>query len=237
MRVLVAAGCVGALLVSSSLSFGAVVVGGSLLSPGDANQIETWIGQGPITLTNIYTKQNGQTSIDFHNAVDGQGRTVSVFRVFDGIASQLIGGYNPQSWTFFDGYHFTPLDAQRTAFIFNLTVPAIQRQNLIGEGAVSSGEYQSYNFFTYGPTFGGGHDLTVDFALTTGGAHNYSYGGTSGVDNILNGLASDSTLEVGALEVYLVTPEPVSAIVWGLVALVGFGAVWHKRRGWGRRSA
>ena len=230
MRLLLAAACVGALLISSSISFGAVVIGGTLLSPGDANQIETWLGEGPIKLTNIYAKQNGQTSIDFHNAVDGRGRTVSILKILDGVGSQLIGGYNPQSWALFDGYHFTPLDAQRTAFIFNLTVPVVQRQNLIGEGAVSSGEYQTYNFFTNGPTFGAGNDLVVDFGLNTGGAHNYSYGGTSGVDNILTGMASDSAFEVGALEVYLVTPEPASAIVWGVLSLVGIGVFWQQRR-------
>jgi len=233
MKALLWAVCVGAILASSSSSLGAVVIGGSLLTPGDANQIETWLGEGPITLTNIYTKVTGQTAFDFHAAADGQGRTVSVMKVFDGVSTQLIGGYNPQSWAPLDAYHITPLDAQRTAFLFNLTGTVIQRQNLISEGTVGSGDYQTYNFFAQGPTFGAGYDLFVDFSLNAGNANNYSYGGTSGTDNILNGVANSSTLEVGALEVFSVAgavPEPASVITWGLLGLVGIGAVWQKRR-------
>jgi hypothetical protein len=236
MKVLLSVCCFCVVTFVSSKSIGAVVIGGSLLSAGDANQIEAWLGEGPITLTNIYTKVTGNTSVDFHNAVDGQGRTVSVLKVFDGVGTQLIGGYNPQSWALLDAFHMTPLDAQRTAFIFNLTGSIIQRQNLIGEGAVNSGEYQTYNFFTYGPTFGAGHDLFVDFTLNAGDAHNYSYGGTSGTDNILNGVANDSTFEVGSLEVFsvasepAVVPEAASWITWGLLGLVGVGSIWQRRR-------
>lgn len=237
MKALVWASCVGAILVSSSSSHGAVVIGGSLLTPGDANQIETWLGEGPITLTNIYTKVTGQTAFDFHTAADGQGRTVSVMKVFDGVSTQLIGGYNPQSWAPLDAYHITPLDAQRTAFLFNLTGTIIQRQNLISEGAAGSGQYQTYNFVFQGPTFGTGYDLFVDFSLNSGDANNFSYGGTSGTDNILNGVASYTPFEVGALDVFSVAsvvPEPASLMVWGLMGLVGIGAIWQKRRTSGR---
>jgi hypothetical protein len=233
MRFLLAASLVGALFASSATSFGAVVIGGTLLSPGDANQIEAWLGEGPITLTNIYTKATGQSASDFHTAVDGQGRTVSVLKVFDGIATQLIGGYNPQSWAPFDLYHITLPDAQRTAFLFNLTGSAIQRQNLNSEGAVGSGQYQTYNFLFQGPTFGAGYDLFVDFSLNTGNANNFSYGGISNTDNILNGVANYTQFDVGALEVFSVAgavPEPASMMVWGLLVCIGIGAFWQKRR-------
>jgi hypothetical protein len=233
MKVLWWAGCIGAVLFATTNAYGAVVVGGTLLSPGDANQIETWLGEGPITLTNIYTKVTGQNAGDFHTAVDGQGRTVSVLKVFDGVSSQLIGGYNPQSWASLDAYHITLLDAQRTAFLFNLTGAIIQRQNLISEGAVGSGQYQTYNFFTQGPTFGAGYDLFVDLSLNSGDAHNHSYGGTSGVHNILNGLANDSTFEVGAIEVFSVAsgvPEPASVMTCGLLGWAGVGVFYRQCR-------
>ena len=156
---------------TSSQASASIVVGGStLLSQTYADQLETWLGEGPIVLTNIFTKQTGDDSYDFHAAADGQGRTFTVVQVLANSATdgdtgladnlaQVIGGYNPQSWNSSGTYNYTPADADRTAFLFNLTSTEIQKQNLTGQGSLSSGQLQTYNVSSFGPTFGGVADL------------------------------------------------------------------------------
>src|SRR5262245_26901215 len=66
------------LMLSGSAQAGTIVGGSSLLSLSDVTQLETWLGEGPLTLTNAYTKTPGDTSTTFHNAVDGIGRTFAI---------------------------------------------------------------------------------------------------------------------------------------------------------------
>jgi hypothetical protein len=114
----------------------AIVVGGSeLLTPAYAQQLQDWLGEGPIALTNIFTKATGDTSADFHAAADGQGRTFSVLEVLTvngEVATQIIGGYNPQSWSSNAGWHLSPTNAERTAFLFNLSTTEKQDQKADG---------------------------------------------------------------------------------------------------------
>lgn len=225
--------CVAAL--SATQMSAAVVVGGStLLSQGDADQLETWLGEGPIALTNIYTKQTGHLSPShFHPAVDGQGRTFTVMSVtpYGGSTTQIIGGYNPQSWESISNFHYTLSDAERTAFLFNLTDTVIQRQNLIGEGFDSSGEYQTHNEAAYGPAFGG-YDIFVSGDLTSGYTNNYSYGGISATDDILSGPAAENfDLQFGGIEVFSISavPELGSLLIWSLLSVSAALGPWHRR--------
>jgi hypothetical protein len=67
------------MLAALALLFGGVrQAKASLLTPAYQSQLESWLGEGPLILTNIYTKQAGDTSFDFHSAVDGQGRTFTL---------------------------------------------------------------------------------------------------------------------------------------------------------------
>ena len=188
---------------------GAVVVGGSdLLTSAYASQLETWLGQGAITLTNIFdhTSGDGKTSVDFHTAADGKGPTISVIKVLNGsngliydgnvypIGEQIIGGYNPQSWnsgsgSFFPTPNYTVADSERTAFLFNLTGGVKQDQKLSTQthNGIDVGTEQTYGSPLWGPIFGGGHDLSVEGSLNLGSAYNISFGnGAIGQDDILN---------------------------------------------------
>jgi hypothetical protein len=224
----------------------ATIIGGStLLSPADANQLETWLGEGSIALTNIFTKTtgDGQTSIDFHTAVDGMGRTFSVIEVLPGtyeslpaymtIDRTIIGGYDPLSWSSTDGWHLTYTDAERTAFLFNLTSLVKHSQHLLSD---SYGEYQTYNGAGFGPTFGGGYDLSMYSDLSSGGyAYNVSYGPPSFTQNILSGEAYyTGGLNYGTIEVFTIAgaavPEPSAWILWSLLGGVGIGLSWWRRR-------
>jgi hypothetical protein len=75
-----------------SVARGAIINGGptGLLSQSYADQLETWLGEGPIEVTQIYAKATGDTSTTFHHAVNGQGRTFVLIEV-------LAGNYDAQS--------------------------------------------------------------------------------------------------------------------------------------------
>lgn len=224
----------------------AVVGGTTLLTQSYADQIGVWLGEGDITLTNIFTGTASDTTSAFHAAVDGKGRTFAILQANPDAArwgsasissSQLIGGYDPLSWNSSNSYNTT---ADRSGFIFNLTTTTIQRQNT---GALDSeGQYQTANIAGYGPTFGGGHDLNVGALgfgqLNNGYAFNYSYGGTDFGTSITGGPSGGTYdhFDVSAVEVFTISdgintpvPEPGSwGLFFGLVAGLGLMAYFRK---------
>lgn len=230
---------VGLLAEARPASAQTTISGGSdLLSAGQANQLGAWLGEGPNTISRIFTKTTGMSSTDFHAAADGRGRTFTVIEVTGSEGTRLIGGYNPQSWASAGGYYLTPGDAQRTGFLFNLTQGFKQDQKKIGDNTGSeSGLYQTYNDSTYGPTFGGGHDIYVSDSLNGGYAVRTSYGlggGTSGQN--IYGTTGSSGLTMGRIEVFTIgptesasaVPEPGSLLLF-LPALGGLALLKRRR--------
>jgi hypothetical protein len=219
----------------------------SLLTPAYEDQLETWLGQGDLDFTAIYTKADGDNATtDFHAAVDGQGPTFFLMTISGhGLDTQVIGGYNPLSWGVSAGYDLSPNDAERTSFIFNLTDSIVQRQNLTTDGgaAGSNGQYGAYNNGLNGPTFGGGNDISVDNSLSTGRAINFSYGGTTGGAEIVSGSPNNGgstfNFDIGELEVYTFAPAadtgsgsavPDAAGTAGLIVLSLAGLMALRRR-------
>lgn len=186
-----------ALASLATLALFALPAHATILTPTYEAQLESWLGQGNLDFTNVFTKTTGNTAADFHAAVDGKGATFTLAKIsgyWDRITgtpiqgTQIIGGYNPQSWdASLNSYRFSLTDAERTGFIYNLTSSVLQRQNLIGQGAINSGAYQTDNEPIYGPTFGGGWDILISGDLKDGIAANLSYGGTSWADEIVSG--------------------------------------------------
>jgi Calx-beta domain/FG-GAP-like repeat/Bacterial Ig domain/TLD len=200
----------GDVVLSALLVENTITVGGStLLSQTDLNQLATWLGEGALTLTNIFTKTavNGMTSADFHTAADGMGRTFSVMEVLatNGNPHDIIGGYNPLSWNSTNSYNITENDAQRTAFIFNLDTMDMRPQKGTAVDASFYGQYQTYNTPSYGPTFGGGHDIYVNNTLSAGYSYKYSYG-TSGFNspNIVGLAYNGLSMQYGTIEVFTI---------------------------------
>ncbi|MEE9543466.1 MAG: PEP_CTERM-anchored TLD domain-containing protein [Thermodesulfobacteriota bacterium] len=222
------------LLGFSHTSEAVVINGGSnLLSAPYATQLETWLGEGSIDLTNIFSHElgDGKTSADFHTSSDGMGRTFSVIEVLatKGNEHQIIGGYNPQSWNQLSDYNYTPNDADRTAFLFNLTNTFVQLQKL----GVFEGLYQTYTSNSYGPSFGVGHDLFVNSSLSMGYAYEYTYGTGINVSNIIGGTFVWDGIDFGKIEVFTIgeaatVPEPSTYLLLGS-GILGL-AVWRRRR-------
>jgi hypothetical protein len=213
---------------------GAVAPAGaaSLLSAAEQHQLAAWLGEGPVAFNNIYTKAAGDTSLDFHHAADGKGRTIAVMQATnENGQTWLIGGYNPQSWASSGGFHMTPEQAQRTGFLFNLTTGERHLQTPKTYALDTIGSYQTYNAGNFGPTFGWGNDLYVPADLTHGGySLLYSYSDPN-VYNFNTSILDGSTyvrpnITFGALEVYTIAavPEPAGGLLWlgglGVLALL-----------------
>ncbi len=153
-----------ALMMASGAASAGVINGDSeLLTGSDHAQLSEWLGSD-FDLTRIFAKSEGDTSVDWHAAVDGMGATFTVMEISDKNTNEslIIGGYNSASWSISGSYA-----KSATAFLFNLS------ENLLFEqsGRYSNGANAVLNKSNYGATFGAGHDLYVNYDLTNGYAN------------------------------------------------------------------
>ncbi len=222
----------------------------ALLNAAGQSLLETHLGEGSLSLTNVYTKAAGDTATTWHTAADNIGRTFTLVEITgatlhsnlinDNLGSgtfagpMIIGGYNPLSWDSSGSYTYPDI---RDAFLFNLTQGTFLDQSLAGPGYI-----QTNNVSYYGPTFGGGADLHVTNELTSGYTSPYSYD-PDGINpyvslNILGTLGFwDFT--VGSVETYTIAnvsapalsavPLPPSAILFG-TALLGLAGIRRRKR-------
>jgi hypothetical protein len=203
-----------------------------LLDPSTGAQLQRWLGAGPVNLNPIYRRQPGDTSQDFHAASDARGPTFVLISLTNQAGNNyLVGGFNPQSWSSTDEWHDTPYDSQRTAFLFNLTVPAVYRQVSTAYILPSQGLRQTFNAPDYGPTFGAGHDLYLNESLDSAFSWQVSYGdpadsGASIIDRSIGG----QIVRVNGLEVFAVSavPEPAAYVL--LLGGLGLLSLRARRR-------
>lgn len=221
------------LMVCFSQAQASTIRGGSqLLDARKHAQLERWLGQGRFDLFNVYTRRAGDTSADFHAASDGRGPTFNLMQVTNESGqSFLVGGFNPQHWSSTDGWHNTPTDPLRTAFIFNMTAPAVYHQVSATYVLPSQGERQTFNGIDYGPTFGTGHDLYVNQSLQAAFSWQVTYGNPADAGlSIIDRSRGGHLVRVDALEIFTLSPipEPASyAMLLGGLALLGGAARWR----------
>ena len=205
-----------------------------LLDEGRYGQLERWLGAGELDLTNVYTRHPGDTSARFHAGADGEGPTFTLLEVTNTAGNTyLVGGYNPQSWAADEGWHETERDAQRTAFLFNFTEPAVYRQVPSAFVLPSQGQRQTFNELEFGPVFGSGPDLFVNDRLDGGLSWQLSYGSPNdeGISIIDRG-PGDATVRINGMEILAITPVPEPATYAALLAGLGVlgGAAGRSRK-------
>jgi len=233
MKTIIAAGILALAGIAGSATAGDSIGGSNLLDAGRQAQLERWLGAGEFNLNNVYTRETGDTSVDFHAAANGKGATFTLLEVSNSVGeSFLVGGYNPQSWDSSGGWHTTERDWQRTAFLFNFTEPAVYRQLLSSYVLPSQGQFQTFNSAGVGPMFGVGPDLVVTGNLDTALSWQLSYGnpldeGMSIVDRSIGGQA----LRVDGMEVFSISPVPEPASTAMLLAGIGvLGLIARRKR-------
>jgi len=143
--------------------------------------------------------KDGFASTTFHTLCDNQGETITVIKSSNGY---IFGGYNPCNWTSTSVY-----TNDMKTFLFSL-VGAKGFQPTLIPSMTGKGN-STYGCSTYGPTWGGGHDLYLVSGCdkSTGSYSNLGYsfqltGQTYNTTTIKNFLAGSYNFTVSEIEVY-----------------------------------
>jgi len=132
----------------------------------ELKQVSKKIGE-----TIYVASKDGQSASDFHSACDGKGPTVVIVLTTTG---NIFGGYAASSWSSGSGSYVTAA----TSFLFRLR-PGM-RHYTVKKGKENN---SMYTRDSYGPTFGGGHDLYIasnalsSTSSSTQGGHGYEFQG------------------------------------------------------------
>ena len=117
-------------------------------------KINGWYGDANAQWTLCYRRSDhGAQGTAFHNLCNGKGPSISVIKTN---TNQVFGGYNPLSWNSNNGYA-----SATQSFLFSVT------NNAKFPFCQNAGN-SIYNGASYGPTWGGNHDLYVDPNMTAG---------------------------------------------------------------------
>ncbi|CAH3166289.1 unnamed protein product, partial [Porites lobata] len=120
---------------------------------------------------------DGWAASTFHSQCDGKGPTVTIIRV----GRYIFGGYTSKSWRSRSRYWY-----DSNAFLFSLVnKPGWASVRLPQTGKYSSRRQHSIEDIpSYGPAFGGGHDMYIsDFASSNRNSYSnlgYTYSPPSG---------------------------------------------------------
>lgn len=148
--------------------------------------------------------ENGSTSADFHNHADGVANTVTIIKTTDGF---VFGGFNETPWEGpSSGYYADSPTGANFLFEMNTYVKWPIRPDRL--------DYGTYNRDTYGPTFGGGHDIYLQSDMTGGYCYAWAYepesGPMEGTNTTFGG--SYNTWTVADVEVWQMNTSGTSVV-------------------------
>ncbi|XP_032809655.1 interferon-induced protein 44-like [Petromyzon marinus] len=170
-------------------------------------KLATLLGFPHSTLRRLYQGSvDGFTASAFHTKCNGQGPTVTVAYNSKGF---IFGGYCSQSLTSRGSY----ID-DKLACLFRLEEP---NNSATFVAKIKSSSSAFYDASSYGPTFGGGHDMHF---LPTDGSNKLTFTANIGTsydatnENILGNDNTLQELEVYILEEMKLLPDPWRSVEW-----------------------
>jgi hypothetical protein len=145
-----------------------IVCGGDLLSPKHQAILTEFTGRRNLKWKLLYkATRDGFEAADFHRFCNGQAPTMTIIQSQQGY---LFGGYTNVAWNSSYNYGNDP-----HSFIFTLSSP----HSILPTRYLITGGKEQYAIFdvpSYGPTFGGGHDIYVpDKSNATDGYTNFPH--------------------------------------------------------------
>lgn len=135
----------------------------SLAKGGDWSLIKKWLDKEYKNkkIKQVYKgSKDGMNATIFHEKCNNKGPTITIMK---SKADKIFGAFMPDAWTSRNGYINTS-----KSWLFSLTAKAKYTMN----DASTYSQYGGYDYYTYGPTFGGGHDI---YLCTDFGSSNSNY--------------------------------------------------------------
>ncbi|TNV80083.1 hypothetical protein FGO68_gene9038 [Halteria grandinella] len=112
---------------------------------------------------------DGNTASAFHQKCDNRNNTLTIVKTTEG---KIMGGFTSLTW------NSSGWKPDANAWIFNIEAPSIFKVKQDGSSSI-------YAHSSYGPTFGGGHDLVINKSSSTCYVNGSSYQYSAGVGNLL----------------------------------------------------
>jgi len=138
-------------------------LGSLVVQTGETDLLVNWLGRKANFELCFRASIHGKSSQEFHNRCDNKGPSMLFIKKTDN--GYRFGGFNPFSWDTSNNYKYN----DNSAFLFSL-----DKQT---KHPLSYASYVTYNHQSYGPTFGGGHDIYLQSDLTRGYSNMWSYRG------------------------------------------------------------
>lgn len=138
--------------------------GSNIVSVEQGQMLNSWVGtEGKLWKLCYSTRANGYSSSTFHSLCNNKGESITVAKLSTG---KIIGGYAGCSWASIQQYNY----GCGGSFIFSLSNKHKYEKHFYHNVLTSSFSYLYYTYdnSTYGPTWGGGHDLHFDLNGNSG---------------------------------------------------------------------
>jgi hypothetical protein len=136
---------------------------------------------------------DGFSASTFHSLCDNKGPTLTVIRA----NNRISGGYTSESWASRNTYVNVNVG---NAFLFS-----INSENVKKYYNRNGSNYSMFDHNSYGPTFGGGHDLYIS---NMSNENNYSYNNKHSYELDNNLLFGSYNFRVDDIEIYSTEPIP-----------------------------